>query len=108
MAFKLHSFRKAKEGQALNSSIKYLDIQREKRVVTAESNEREDQDSRKSSDRSDFFATSECKQGPLFMRTDNSVILTSPTFGSRMQIKNVKVKFGTSKATLRDLKHVET
>ena len=105
MAFKLHSFRKTIKTFAKKSS-RNLDIHRGQGNETID-NDGEELDSRKSSDRSDFFVTSECKRGPLFTKIDDTVILTSPIFGSRIKISNVKVKFGTSKAALRDLKNVE-
>lgn len=38
---------------------------------------------------------------------DNSVLLTSPTFGDKIKIKDPKVKFGSSRNALRELKHIE-
>lgn len=37
----------------------------------------------------------------------NTVMLTSPTFGDTIKIRNPQVKFGSSKNALRELKHIE-
>lgn len=45
-----------------------------------------------------------------YIRRDNAnncVYLTSPTFGDAVKIKNPLIKIGTSKSSMKELKHVE-
>jgi hypothetical protein len=45
--------------------------------------------------------------GPYIEVLKDYVHLTSPTFGSKLKIWRPKVKFGSSKAALKDLIHIE-
>lgn len=47
-------------------------------------------------------------QSQYIHENKDEVILTSPTFGTKLKIKNPSVKFATDTDNLKELKHIET